>query len=261
MLPESMNSQNKPLAAVVFLVLLLLSAFLVAKTWLAIREAQQVGQPIPYEYQISVEGVGEAKAVPDLARVTYMVETRGPSTEEAQNKNTSVGNTIIDRLTQEGVEKNNIKTTNYSSYQNFVYDEAGNQLPGGDWTTVQTVDVTLRDLAKVPSILTLLGQLGSTNISGPAFEVENQETAKDEARLLAIRDLKEKAQQIASELGLDLKEISSYSEYMDNPYYYGYDGKGAMAVSAPSATPTVAPGEQSIKLHVTAVYTLQSSRD
>ncbi len=240
------------------LVLSLLALFLAAKTWLAIREAQHVGEPIPYEYSISIEGLGEADVVPDVAKISYTIESRGATTEEAQNKNATVGNSIIDRLGQEGIDKKDVKTTYYSSYQNYKYDALGNSIPGGDWTTTQSVEVTVRDTTKTSSLLSLVGQLGATGISGPTFEIDDEEPAKNEARKLALEDAKEKAQEIAASLGLKLKAISSYSEWQDQPYY-GYEmGSSYEAMDTKAgASPTVEAGQQKVKIHVTISYTLE----
>ncbi len=254
-----MTNEHKLLMSLSAIVLCLLALFLAAKTWQSVREAQQVGEPVPYEYMISIEGIGEATAVPNLAKFMYSVESRGSTTEDAQNKNASIGNAIIEGLTKDGIEKKDIKTTYYNSYQNYTYDANGNSLPGGDWSTTQSVEVTIRDISKSSSILTLLGQLGATGISGPSFEVEDDTQAMNAARLLAIDDVKSKAELIASKFNLKLKKMSGYSEYADAPYY-GYDGKGGMgAMNTQATNPTISPGEQEIKLRVSASYTFESS--
>ena len=259
MLMENVTPEHKVPKFFFILVLLLLSIFLAAKTWLTIREAKEVGEPVPYEYSISVEGLGEATAVPDIAKITYSIETKGATTQESQEKNATVGNVIIARLATEGTEKKDVKTTYFNTYQDYSYDEFGNSVLNEEWITTQSVEVTIRDIEKASSTLTLLGGLGATGIYGPTFEVENNEDAKDEARLLAIKDVKEKAQLIATEFGLKLKEVSSYSEWTDTPYYaYGGYG-GSYESTTMEKSPSVEPGEEKIKLHVTATYTFKSS--
>ena len=257
MLPEMAPREHKLFTFFLVLTLALLCLFLASKTWLALKESHQVGKPVPYEYSISVEGIGESTVVPDIAKLSYSIDSRGATTQESQEKNAAVGNAIVERVGTEGIEKKDVKTISYTSYQNYKYDENNNSIPGGDWSTTQSVEITVRDTSKISSMLTLLGQLGATGISGPTFAIENDEAAKDEARVLALADVKKKAQQIASSLGLELNKISSYSEYMDTPYY-GYGMGGAYdSMSTKAASPSVEAGSQKTKLHVTVSYTLK----
>ena len=258
---ESVCPGHKMVKPFVIIVLVLLSLFLAAKTYQSLKESKEIGKPVPYEYSISVEGVGEATAVPDLAKFTYSIETKAASTAESQNKNAELGNAMIERLVKEGVAKADIKTTSYNSYQNYTYDANGNATPS-DWTTSQSVELSLRDLTKASSLLSVLGELGATNIYGPNMQVENQEKAKDEARVLAIANVKAKAQQIADSFDLEIKSVSGYSEWTDAPYYpYGMGGSmmAAESMMKTTASPTIEPGEAKVTLHVTATYTLKSS--
>ncbi len=256
---ETVCPGHKMIKPFVIVALVLLSAFLAAKTYQSIEETKEIGNPIPYEYSISVEGIGEATAIPDLAKFNYSIESKGANTAESQNKNASIGNAIIERLVKEGIVKTDIKTVSYNSYQNYNYDASGNATPS-DWTTSQSVELSMRDLTKAPALLTALGELGATNISGPNLIVENPETAKNEARILAIKDVKAKAQQIADSFGLEIKSVSGYSEWLDTPYYPYAMGGGMMADSAmkTGSSPTIEPGQAKVTLHVTATYTLKS---
>lgn len=252
---ENLPHEYKPLLILSGLVLVMLALFLGFKTWLTFREATQVGKPVPYEYTVSIEGIGEAKVKPDVSQISFTVESQKPTLEEAQKDNTGRMNTLLEQLIALGVEKKDLQTSSYNSYENKVYDNTGLNYKSYGWVVSQSVEVTIRDLEKISSVLALLGQNNASNITGPNFSTENDQVAVNEAREKALADAKQKANMIAKELGMDLGSPTSYSEWKDESSYHGYTAKAEMLDA--SAEPTVEPGENTFKLHVTISYIIK----
>jgi uncharacterized protein YggE len=94
-------------------------------------------------------------------------------------------------------------------------------------------------------------------LNGPNFTIDNEDGLKVEARKIAIDDAKVKAQKLASDLGVRLGKITSFSESGNNPAPIMY-GK-AMMLEAPSApAPAEIPkGENKITSDVTITYELR----
>jgi len=250
MLPSFQD--NRPMAHLTALVLLVLALFLAFKTWQSFRESLEVGKPVPYEHSISLEGVGMAVVVPDVAKVTFSVETRNKLLPDAQTENAKVTNLLIEKMKSLGIEAKDIQTTYYSSYEDRYYNpQNGESTPTG-WIVSQSMELMIRDLKNVSTVLAQAGQNGATNISGPNFQIENDSDAINTARTKAIADAQKRAQSVADQLGLKLFEMIGYSEWKEDPGMY--NGYSASDSGGSKENPTIMPGGQTVKIHVTLNY-------
>ncbi|MBI2475477.1 SIMPL domain-containing protein [Candidatus Uhrbacteria bacterium] len=249
-------NEHKFLRVLSALVLVMLSLFLIFKTWQTLREAIQVGKPTPNEFTISVDGVGRAEIKPDIAKVTFSVETREKTLEVAQNKNSENMNALIEKVKSLDIDKKDIQTSTYNAYEEKKYDpQTGTYGNTINWVVNQSIDLTIRDLEKVSSVLEIVGQNGATNISGPNFAVENDQTALDEARLAAIADAKSRAQTIAEQLGVKLRSPISYTEWKDGGGIIYSNTAKAESVSA--TPPTIEEGQEQVTVHVSISYAIK----
>ena len=85
----------------------------------------------------------------------------------------------------------------------------------------QGVDVKVRNIESVGTILGGIGGLGASNISGLNFSIDDEDELKKEANELAINDAKEKAEILADNLGVKLVRIINFSE----SGYFRYIGR------------------------------------
>ncbi|MBI5369775.1 SIMPL domain-containing protein [Candidatus Uhrbacteria bacterium] len=257
---QNLPHEHRPLLVLMAVVLFMLALFLGFKTWLTYRQAIQVDKPVPYEYTISVEGIGTAQVKPDVARVSFSIETRKPTLAESQTENTATMNGLLEKLTGAGVEKKDVQTTSYNSYEDKLYDSQNAAYKSYGWIMSQSVTVTLRDFDKMPSVLGVIGQNGATNISGPNFQVESDTVAMQEARNLALTDAKAKADAISSKLGIMLGLPTSYNEWKEDnggPYPYATMKAEGMGGGEAPSEPTVEPGQNNLKLHVSLSYVIK----
>lgn len=259
MIPLNIPREYKGLVMLLALVLILLALFLGFKSWLTLKEANQVGKPIPYEYTVNVEGIGRAQIKPDIAKIVFSMETKGSTLEEAQQQNSTGTNTLLAKILESGIEKKDIQTTSYSSYEDQRYDDKNGTYKSFGWIISQSITITLRDLEKASTIFELLGQNGVTNISGPDFSVENDQSALQEARVKALSDAQQKANTIAQQLELKLGTPTNYNEWKEEAVpNYGFamnDGFTEMPTS--TSEPNIETGENTVILHVNLSYVIQ----
>lgn len=254
---SNLPHEHKPLLILSAIVLLMLALFLALKSWLTFAEARQVGKPVPYEYTVNIEGVGTAQAKPDQGKISFSVESKHAVLAEAQTENSKRTNLLLGKLTAMGIEEKDVQTSSYNSYEDQRYNDKTGIYDSYGWIVTQSVDVTIRDLEKMSPVLTWLGQNGATNISGPNFSVENDEVALQEAREEALADAKQKADTIAKQLGIKLGTPTSYSEWKEDAMpNYGYATKGEVTIGD-SNSPTIEPGENKVKMHVTVSYVIE----
>lgn len=180
----------------------------------------------PMPATITVMGEGEVLAVPDIGQFSFSVTAEAPNAASAQEMSGEKINAILAYLEEQAIEEKDIKTQNYDLYPKWRYEEkicefgvkCGSERIQDGFEVTQTVMVKLRDTSKSGAILTGVGELGATNISGLDFTTDDIESLKEEAREKAIANAHEKAEVLADQLGVRIVRLVSYYEN-DGGYY------------------------------------------
>ncbi len=167
---------------------------------------------------ISISGVGEVTAAPDTAFVNSGVTSQGATAREALDANTKAMGELIETLKAAGIEARDIQTSGFSVNPNYVYSDArdanGYQLPPKitGYQVYNNVNVRVRELAKLGSVLDKAVTVGANTINGVSFSVADPSKLYDEARKAAFADAKSKAQLYAEVAGEELGKIRAINE-------------------------------------------------
>lgn len=214
---------------------------------------------------ISVSGKGEVYVKPDIATVSFSLMEENLDVSKASNElNIKIAD-IVDNLKTNGIDEKDIKTTEYSVYPRYdylradVYTYSSKQVLAA-YVVTQGIQVKVRDLSKVGKILSDLGTLKVTNMSGLTFSSDNYDELVKQAREEAIKQAKEEAKKLSKDLGVKLGDIVSYYDSGRNyPYYdaamstkavYGMGGEAAVEATIPT-------GENKITSNVTITYEIK----
>ncbi len=244
------------------IIILLLFAILV---WLGIditnkiQESRYIGQNVSYRNTIAVQATGEVYASPDLALTTASVITEAKNVEEALSENTEKMNTVISFLKEQGIEDKDLKTTGFNIYPRYEYYERTEGRPSGKRVLVgyevnQSLQVKIRDLESIGTIIQGVTENGANNISGLSFTIENQDELKKQARGEAIEEAKAKAEELASQLGVRLAKITNFSESSVYPRYYDLTKTVSEEMDVGGTAPSVEAGENKIEVTVNLTY-------
>lgn len=244
----------------------ILALFLLAQT---IQAAQDFGRPAnPATDTITVTGNGQATMAPDIATVTFTVQNTATAVADAQSKTTKQANSAIDYVKSQGIAEKDVSTLSYDISPQYSYGQpcaAGelcpNYYPGSPKITgyqvSETIQVKVRDLDSVGTLLGGLGDQGVQNVSGPSFALDDPTAGNDAARADAIAKAKAQAATLASQLGVRLGKIVNFSESTGSyPYPVMYAG-GATADSAKSVAPQVPTGENTYNSTVSITYVIR----
>lgn len=214
-----------------------------------IRGYPYIGADVAYKNTISVRGEGKVYTKPDIAIINLSVVTEGRNIKAVQDENSEKMNGVVSFLKGFGIEEKDIKTTNYALYPRYDYENSRiPQIIGYEIT--QTLEVKIRDLEKIGEILEQSVGVGINQVSSLRFAVDKDEELKEEARNLAIKDAKEKAKKLASQLGIRLLKISGYDEGAD----YTYPIYRELGIGGAGETPEIQVGENEIVINVTLIY-------
>ncbi len=242
-----------------------LALFLFAATIGELKGLRFIGSGVAATNTISVSGDGEVFAVPDTATFSVTVQEEAKEVKSAQEVATKKGNDIIAYLKKEGIDEKDIQTTDYSVYPQYDYTNAvcsGGYCPPGKqvlrgFQVSQTLTVKVRDTEKAGDLLSGVGSLGASSVSGLNFTIDDQDALEAEARDKAITKAKDKAEVLAKSLGVHIVRVVGFSESGNYPMSYAY-GRGGVAMDAMLETKAVAPelpvGQNKITSNVTVTY-------
>jgi len=239
----------------------MLALFLLVET---IDGLRNLDVPAPYVTSITVEGTGDAAAIPDTAQITFTVSEDADSVADAQKGATEKIDAALSSLEDSGIEEKDIKTLSYNVSPKYSYPQPcyTGYCPSQEqkiigYTVSQTVTVKVRDTEKTGEVLQMLGDADVQNISGPNFIVDDDETVKAEARAEAIAEAKAKAEALADELGVSLGRVTGFWEN-SGPYYPMYEKTyGLGGDSMPAAVPTLPVGENEYSVSVSITYEIR----
>ncbi len=233
--------------------------------WVAIDINDRLSES---ENIITVSATSEVYAKPDLALTTFSVVTEAKTVGEAMADNTAKMNAVIASVKSQGVEDKDLKTTNFNISPRYEwYDSTNCPLyasycyPGQrvlvGYEVTQSLQVKIRDLAKVGDIVQGATEAGANEVGDLQFTIDNEDLLKEEARGKAIEEAKTKAEILAGQLGIRLVKIISFSEngYVPYPLY-------AAAETAPSGkgggvTLDIQTGENKISVMVSITYQIR----
>lgn len=242
-----------------------LALFLLAQTIATVGDFRRPNAPATDT--VTVQGSGQATLPPDVARISFTVENTLATVSAAQAATTKQANAAIDYVKGQGVAEKDVKTLSYNISPQYSYP---NPCPSGvlcpDYTRApkitgyqvsETVQVTMRDLTAVGTLLGGLGKLEVQNINGPAFALDDATAGHDAARADAINKAKVQAKLLAKQLGVRLGKIVNFSESSGGyPYpMYAMGMGGDAKVSAP--TPELPVGENTYNASVSITYEIR----
>ncbi|MDE2436103.1 MAG: SIMPL domain-containing protein [Sphingomonadales bacterium] len=207
---------------------------------------------------LAITADGKSTRAPDLAVFSAGVTTQGKTAGEAMRANAGAMNKVFAALKRVGVADKDIQTSNINLnpiYGQSPADPNGNRAPRiVGYQANNTVTVRQRDLKNFGAALDALVEAGANNVNGPSFQIDDDESARDEARVAAMTKARARANLYAKAAGLRVVRIVSISESggysPPMPVMYA---KAAMADSAP--TP-VAPGEVETSVNVAVQFEL-----
>lgn len=204
---------------------------------------------------IAVTGEGKVYAVPDIAELSFGVQTgRQATAQAAMEKLQRDMNAIFEAVKTKGVEEKDIRTE--SLWLNPAFDwENGKQIPRG-FEANQSFRVKIRDLGKIGEVLSAATAAGANQAGGVSFTIDDPEKLRAEAREKAIIQAKEKATALTAQLGVTLSKLKGFNEGFGGlpPPIYARGmamdagmGAGGEALPVPS-------GEQEVTVSVTLEY-------
>lgn len=208
---------------------------------------------------ISVSGEGKTNAVPDVARLSFGIQTERKQTAKEVVAEVSEAMTkALAAVKAAGIQEKDIRSENFSVNPVYDWSERGQIFRG--YQAQQSLRVTVRDLDKVSAVLQAATDSGANQAGGVEFTVDDPEAKRSEAREKAIAQARTKAEKMASDLGMRLGKIRGFSEGGGGGYPVPMMARAEMATAGADADMKQVPlpaGEQEIQAYVNITYELK----
>jgi len=219
---------------------------------------QKIGNGFYPSRTITVSAEGKTTASPDLAEISFSVVTQGQNPSTLSDNNNQKMNAVLQFVKSQAIADADIKTTGYDLSPNYQWDKNTQRNYITGYTLTQTVQVKVRDLSKVASVIGGLAPLGVNQIGGVTFTFADDEKVLMAARVDAFTKVLAKAKEMASEAGTSLGKIVNVSEnnYIPGPRAMYSVTNEAMGLGGTATAPTIQPGTQEITDTVSITYEL-----
>ena len=226
------------------------AALILSVLFMSISYAQEVKQ-VP---QISVAGEGKIKVVPDQATITATVETKGNNAKDVKRENDKQMEAVLKMIKKMNLAPADYRTQRVSLNPIFDYEKKKTT-----YNATQTIEILLRDLSKYDELMEGLVNQGINRIDNVVFQSSKVAQYQSDARKMAMKDAKLKAEDYVSVLGQKVGRAMTITDnsqnYQPQPVYARMKSM-AMDESA-STRETLAEGEITITANVSVSFMLE----
>lgn len=227
------------------------SIFILFALFTLATQAQEI-KPMPL---INVAGEGKIKVTPDQVSISVSVESKGIKAAEVKKENDIKIDEVIKFIKKMKVDAKDFQTERVTLNDQYDYQKKKH-----NYIATQTIIILLKDLSKYDELMEGIVDAGINNINNVDFRSSKLESYKSEARKLAMKDAKVKAEDYISVLvGQKVGKAFTISDntqaYYPRPVY----GMAMMKNLEMDAAPreTLAVGEIEIIANVSVSFVLE----
>ena len=212
--------------------------------------AQPQGETIPQT--VTVNGSGEAEAVPDVAILQLGVESKGATSEAARSANAEAINATIEAVKELGVAEEDVQTSNM--HLRPIYGDAGNVI---GYRMGVDMEITVRDISKAGQVIDAAIGSGSNTLDRFSYAISNESELYGQALEAAVKSARLTAEKLAAADGRTVGKMISVTEcgsgmvVRENPETGGGANKALTM-----ADTTVMAGTDTVSAQVEVIFEL-----
>jgi uncharacterized protein YggE len=215
--------------------------------------AEADGEPV-HVRTISVTGLGQATAVPDMATIHTGVVTQAPLAVDAMEQNSQDVERLMAELKKLNVAEKDIQSSQFNVQPEYERGPRGERKPEiVGYRVTNQLRIQARDLSALGRLLDALIRAGSNQISGLTLGVDDSTKIMNEARIMAMANARDRAGLYANAAGVSVGQVLNISEQQivsPQPRFYG------QSMEAAAAGVPIAPGEQEFSATINVTFEL-----
>ena len=215
----------------------------------------------PSEQTISVSGTATASSSPDTLIIVLGVESVAKTANESLSENSNSLNSVISSLSDSGISKDDIQTSNFSIYP--LYDNIEDS--DGNWKQIvnayrvsNILSIQTDKIDSAGDIIDVAVSSGANRVDDVLFQLSDDKLEKISDDLIAdaINDATQKAEKALVPLKqkiVGVKSVVIYDNvipYYDSPMRASFDG---FAESSMKSSPIMS-GDEEITTSVSIVF-------
>jgi uncharacterized protein YggE len=216
--------------------------------------------------KITVAGEAVVNVKPDKIVITFGIETSDADVNTAKQKNSELMKKAVGVAKDCGVHEKDIQTDRLSIEPRW--EDGYKQQKFLGYFVHNTMMVTLSDLEQMDKLITNALQAGINRLNGVDFQTTEFKTYREQARELALKAAREKAEKMSAVLGQTIGKPLQINENYTGSSWYGGWGRGrssgmsqvqvqAERGSSGEITDTVALGKLAIRASVSVTFELK----
>lgn len=219
----------------------------------AFAQGQQTGVILPTN-SITVSGAGQASGAPDVAYINLGVDTVNSNISEAVSQANATMQALIEAIQETGVALEDIQTVSFNVYPEDRFDpQTGASTGERNYRVNNMLNVTVRDISQVSDVIQAGLNAGATSVNSLSFGIADTTELEQEARVKAVENTRNRAQNLAEALGVTLGE-----PIIVNESFGGVPGPvfDAAMAGLGGAGPQITPGQLNVNVNVTVTYSI-----
>jgi uncharacterized protein YggE len=206
---------------------------------------------------VSVSGQGEVQAEPDQAIVTLGIESRKPRLEDARSDVTKAVDAVLKLTRDLKIDQKYVRATRINVQPEYNWDANAKERNLIGYFVSRQVEVDLRDLDKLGTLLEKATDLGVNQMGDPRLESSKRRDLEREALAKAVQDARLNAEAIGKAAGAKIgnaRTITASSGF--TPVPMARMKTMAMSAEAADASQTYQSGQMTFTGNVQVEYDL-----
>jgi uncharacterized protein YggE len=210
----------------------------------------------PRPRTVSVSGMAEVSAEPDIARVTLGVEARKPSMQEARAAVAATVDRVLALTRDLKIDPKQVNATRVQVQPEYRWNEKDRQRVLLGYMVSRQVEIELRDLDKLGTLLERAVDVGVNQVGDPMLDSSRRKELEREAMAMAVDDARLNAEALARAAGVKLGTVRALNGSSSAPPVPVLRTSMAMADAKMAPEATYQAGEMKFSASVNAEYDL-----
>ena len=211
----------------------------------------------PSEQTISVTGSATSSSSPDTLVVILGVESEAKTANESLSKNSKSLNSVISSLSNSGISKDSIQTSNFTIYPLYEWSDVKDEQILIGYRVSNILSIQTDKIDSAGDIIDSAVSSGANRVDNVSFQLSDDRLQKISDDLIAdaINDAKQKAEKALVPLKQKIVGVKSVvlhdnmTPYHESSMRASFDGFAESMKSAP-----ILSGDEEIRTNVSVVF-------
>lgn len=216
-------------------------------------------EPVKSPAYISTNATSQKEVEPNVAEISFTVETKDKTVDKATTANKNLSNSLITSLKSNLDTNDTLTTTNFNVRPEYSYPKDSKPVLEG-YSAINTVKVKTKTVNKIPKLIDSAIKAGITQVGNLNFSLDNPENICNELYPAAVNSALNQASIIAKSLKtevLGIRKITSSCEMDYNNNYPRVFSTKTMSDNAGSSSYPVESGTIKVRAVINGEFNLK----